>query len=573
MIVFTSIRYKNFLSTGNKFTEVQLNQADSTLVIGGNGSGKSTMLDAMSFALFGKPHRNVKKTQLINSINKKACVVELEFSINKNDFKVVRGLKPAVFEIWKNGTLLNQNSHNKEYQRLLEQNILKLTHKTFHQVVVLGSSSFIPFMQLSTTARREVIEDILDINVFSKMNLLLKERSASIRERTKENDYLVDINQTKLDSHVKYMDDINQLNEEHIAQRRQEIETKQQDLKQAQEEAENMLLELKQFDPDLDDSLRELDKGYGNLTKDKVRIETEMKAVVKEAKFYETNESCPTCAQDIEDSLKSTRMQELKKKATKIQSVLSITQAEMEEVKNALTKAKAENEKLINLQSKLRFKNTSIVVLQAEIGKMLEGINESLSIKSDDLAKAQSDLKDLQAEKNDLSKVKDGLTEERSYNSVMSEMLKDTGIKTKIVKQYIPVINQLVNQYLSIMDFFVHFDLDEQFVEKIRSRHRDDFTYDSFSEGEKQRIDLALLFTWRQVAKMKNSISTNLLVLDETFDASLDQDGIENLTKIINSLEQGTNVFIISHKGDMLEGKFANKLEFYKEKNFSKMRA
>ena len=572
MINFTAVRYKNFLSTGNNWTDIKLNNSKHTLVVGQNGSGKSTMLDAISFALFGKAHRNINKPQLVNSINDKKCEVEVEFTIGSKNYRVFRGLKPGKFEIYVDGTLLNQNSHNKEYQKVLEQNILKLTHKTFHQVVVLGSSSFIPFMQLSAFNRREVIEDLLDIGVFSKMNALLKERNSVLKEKINQAYHDIEINETKTEAQKKYIRDISKLN--HDA--KQEKEELIQRYKDEKEEHFAAIAALNVKVLANNEGLQEENLAATNEVHDlreaNTEIQTKIKALVKETKFYEDHSSCPTCEQDINEELKRGKLEQAKKTAAEFQSRLTEIAAQTEKATERLDECKRRQDLSFGWGTEIHALNDLVTKCDSEI-QIAQWDLDNLSDDKSDLAKANDDYDTLVKEYHDLMETRNKLNDQAAYNSVIAEMLKDTGIKTKIVKQYLPVINKLVNQYLSILDFYVHFDLNESFQETIRSRHRDSFTYDSFSEGEKQRIDLALLFTWRQVAKMKNSISTNLLILDETFDSSLDEAGIENLMKIIHTLGDDTNVFIISHKGDMLEGKFDSKIEFVKEKNFSKIAA
>jgi len=572
MIKFTSVRYKNFLSTGNNWTEINLTSSKHTLVVGQNGSGKSTMLDAISFALFGKAHRNINKPQLVNSINNKKCEVEVEFNIGSKKYRVFRALKPGRFEIYVDGTLLNQNSHNKEYQKVLEQNILKLTHKTFHQVVVLGSSSFTPFMQLSAYNRREVIEDLLDINVFSKMNALLKEQNATLKEKINQAYHDIEINETKTEAQKKYIRDISKLN--HDA--KQEKEELIQRYKDEKEEHFAAISALNAKVIANNEGLQEENLAATNEVHDlreaNTEIQTKIKALVKETKFYENHSSCPTCEQDIDEKLKRGKLEQAKKTAAEFQSRLIEIAAQTERATERLKECQDRQSLSFGWGTEIQSLNDLITKCDSEI-QIVQWDLDHLSNDKSDLAKANDEYDILVKEYHNLMESRNKLNDQAAYNSVIAEMLKDTGIKTKIVKQYLPVINTLVNQYLSILDFYVHFDLNESFQETIRSRFRDAFTYDSFSEGEKQRIDLALLFTWRQVAKMKNSISTNLLILDETFDSSLDEAGIENLMKIIHTLGDDTNVFIISHKGDMLEGKFDSKIEFIKDKNFSKMKA
>ena len=571
MIVFKSLRYKNFLSTGNNWTEINLNKTKSTLIVGQNGAGKSTLLDALSFSLFGKPHRNINKPQLVNSINNKDCVVEVEFTVGSNEFKIVRGIKPNAFEIWTNGSMVDQSSHAKEYQKILEQNILKLNHKSFHQIIVLGSSSFIPFMQLPAQHRRDVIEDLLDINVFSKMNSILKEKNAVLRDRSKEIKYSLDLLDNKISTQKKYIDGITSLNDEFISKRNADIENIRKDISTL--EKENVICD--EFVQENQSNMQaELDKANDKkqvLLQYQAQFQTKIKALVKDAKFYEQNETCPTCTQDIDSVLRDTNLAEAQSKAKELKEAMEQGSKESAIVEETI-------ERFTNLANKIRTELSTISSnghtisrMQTQIQSYQDELNSKQSA-SGDLNKANTELNDMFDNQKNINSDRYELNENMLYNSVMTEMLKDTGIKTKVIKEYLPVINNLVNKYLQVLDFFVHFDLDESFQETIRSRHRDAFSYDSFSEGEKQRIDLALLFTWRQIAKMKNSVATNLLILDETFDSSLDHDGVDNLMKILYTLDDDTNVFVISHKGEILDGKFEEKLEFYKDKNFSKLK-
>ena len=570
MITFKVLRWKNFLSTGNNWSEIDFTKHDTTLVVGHNGAGKSTLLDALSFALFGKAHRSISKAQLVNSINGKGTVVEISFNVNNSEFKVVRGIKPNTFEIWKDGKMINQSSHAKEYQKILEQNILKLNHKSFHQIVVLGSSSFIPFMQLTAQNRRDVIEDLLDINVFSKMNSLLKEKIAALRDESKDVDHKVHLMQTKIDSQKKYIKSIKALNKEQLDAKHQTIA----DYREEMAKVTSANLELSTFlDENREEAAsqrKEVETKIKDLNKFKTKFDTEIKKIVRDVKFFEKNDTCPSCNQAITEDTKNQHIHDGKEKAKEIkesyneaEKALQRRTAELAEVDKTLQKCQ-------QVQSDLHSNNVLIGQYQNSIDRTLEEI-ESIG-KAADLDQADKDLESLTADKNDLIESRLVISEQVNYNTIMSTMLKDTGIKTKIVKQYLPVINNLVNQFLQTLDFFVSFNLDEAFQETIKSRFRDSFSYASFSEGEKQRIDLALLFTWRQIAKMKNSVATNLLILDETFDSSLDHDGVDNLMKIIYTLGNDTNVFVISHKGEMLDGKFANKIEVYKEKNFSKIK-
>ena len=570
MIVFKNLRWKNFLSTGNNWSEVNIQKSTTTLVVGHNGAGKSTMLDALAFALFGKAHRNISKNQLVNSINKKGTLVEVVFTVSGSEFKIIRGIKPNIFEIWKNGVVINQDSHAKEYQKVLEQNILKLNHKSFHQIVVLGSSSFIPFMQLSANHRKDVIEDLLDINVFSKMNGLLKEQMSSMREKIKDVSHKIELGKTQAEAQRKYIKDVKALNKEAKEEKLKLISDYRDEIKTLNEQNGSLSTLVEERLPSLTSSKQETQTKIQELTTFRARFKADIKKLVSDVKFFEENDTCPVCTQSITEETKRSHIVEGKGRAKELSDALSTADSSLERRQAALLDTEAGLVEVQNSQSEIHANNQSISNFQAavdrtqmEIDNIGKGADVGLAIS--DLESMMQDT-DLQVE----SKLK--INEDYQYGQVIAAMLKDTGIKTKIIKQYLPVINKLCNQYLQILDFYVHFNLDESFSETIRSRHRDDFTYDSFSEGEKQRIDLALLFTWRQIAKMKNSVATNLLILDETFDSSLDHEGVDNLMKIIYTLGDETNVFVISHKGEILEGRFANKIEFIKDKNFSKLK-
>jgi len=571
MIKFKKLRWKNFLSTGNSFTEVDFTTYKTTLVVGHNGAGKSTMLDALAFALFGKAHRNISKPQLVNSINNKSCLVEVEFSVLGSSLKVVRGIKPNIFEIWKDGIMINQSSHSKEYQKILEQNILKLNHKSFHQIVVLGSSSFIPFMQLPAQHRRDVIEDLLDINVFSKMNQLLKEKNSLLKDKANQIEYNYELTKEKIDLQKKYIREVEDLSNDQIEEKENEIVLSEDSISSLQLENAETSDKIESLAEGLEESLKTNHNKKQTLLHYNAEFNQKIKQLVKDSKFYEENDTCPTCSQDINADLRSEKLSAAKAKASEIQKALDDVYEQSSSVESNIDRLNDTSNDIRTKTSLISSNNREIVRLQGQIKTLTVAISK-IRGNDGDVAKSQSDLDKLKAELDDLFEFRLENNESMAYNTVILEMLKDTGIKTKIIKQYLPVINNLVNQYLQVLDFFVSFNLDEAFSETIRSRHRDNFSYDSFSEGEKQRIDLALLFTWRHIAKMKNSVSTNLLVLDETFDSSLDYEGVDNLMKIIDTLGDDTNVFVISHKGDILDGKFQNKLEFHKEKNFSKLK-
>jgi len=571
MIKFEKLRWKNFLSTGNYFNEIDFLDRSTNLIVGENGAGKSTMLDALSFALFGKAHRKINKNQLINTINNKDCRCEVEFTVNSVQYKVVRGIKPTKFEIWKDGTMINQSSHAREYQEILEKNVLQMSHKSFHQIVVLGSSSFIPFMQLNSTSRRDVIEDLLDINIFSKMNVILKEKTSLLKGELEGNNHLIEVVKTKINAQKKYIRDLTAINTQQRKDKEAEIDGLNADIATFNEVTAELSETVNSSLPKVQEELSKIRTNKQKLEKYQTQFSTQVKAVVKEAKFFDENEHCPTCDQEIAEDLRTTkkaaagdRAKDLKKLMTEAEEQLKQYQSDMESHETQLSEL-MEKQNLINNNMQMVSRLTQQVQkIQADL--------QSMADSDGDMGQANADLNELDEELHQLTDTKFLLNEKASYNRVASELLRDTGIKTKIIRQYIPVINELTNQYLQILDFFVHFELDESFNETIRSRYRDTFSYDSFSEGEKQRIDLSLLFTWRQIAKMKNSVSTNLLILDETFDSSLDGEGVDNLMKIIDTLKDDTNVFVISHKTELEDAHFERKLSFIKDKNFSRMR-
>ena len=466
--------------------------------------------------------------------------------------------------------MINQASMARDYQKFLEQNILKLNHKSFHQIVVLGSSSFIPFMQLPAYIRREVIEDLLDIQVFSKMNQILKERNGKLREEINDTNYRLELLKEKVSLQRKYIRDITEINDGQIKEKRKEINNLQSEIQSLQEECKEATDYIGKVQDELDANLKKQHDKRQALLRYQAQFQQQIRSVVKDAKFYEDNDSCPTCSQDISEGVRSGKLEAAQAKAAELNKAMDDVSTESTSVEQDIERLNAIAEEVRQRSSLVSSNNSSIARMQGQI-RNIENDISSLNGKGGDLGKANSELAQVVEERDNVSEQKLHLIDERTYNDAAAEMLKDTGIKTKIIKEYLPVMNKLVNNYLQVLDFFVSFHLDENFNEVIKSRHRDSFNYASFSEGEKQRIDLALLFTWRQIARMKNSTSTNLLVLDETFDSSLDHDGVDNLMKILGTLEDDSNVFVISHKGDLLDGKFRSKIEFAKEHNFSKM--
>ena len=567
MIHFEKVRWKNFLSTGNQFTEIELDRNETTLIIGENGAGKSTVLDALCFALFGKPFRTISKSQLVNTVNAMETVVEIEFSIASRKYKIVRGIKPNVFEIWQNNKMLNQEANSRDYQKILEQQILKLNYRSFTQVVILGSSTFVPFMQLKARFRREVVEDLLDIKIFSMMNALIKQRLKDLVGELQEIEYKYKLSSEKIVMQEAYIEDIKKNKDVIVKEKENDYEFNAKSL----DEKRNKKTELEETNKKLYQSIEDqinIESKDMKLKDLRSTLTEKQKEKDRMIAFFEKHNDCPVCTQDIPKDFKSqmittkeTERKEIADGLSKMEEELIKTETRLDEIKNITNDIQSNSIEIASLNTSIQELEKWNIRLDSEIKEL-----EKSAINNTDEEK----LKTLKDEYDLVEKQRKDLKEEKVYKEASKAMLQDTGIKTKIIKQYLPIMNQLINKYLASMEFYVNFSLDESFEETIKSRFRDNFNYESFSEGEKMRIDLALLFTWRAIAKMKNSTNTNLLILDEIFDSSLDSAGTDEFLKILNTLE-GENVFVISHKQDVLVDKFKHTLKFEKNKNFSKM--
>ena len=566
MIIFKTIKWKNFLSTGTQFTEVDLTNTKSTIIVGSNGAGKSTILDALTFSLFGKPFRKINKPQLVNSINQTDCVVELDFDIGRNKYKVIRGIKPAKFEVYQNGAMLDQNASAVDQQKYFEQTLLKMNYKSFTQIVVLGSSTFVPFMRLPLASRREIIEDILDIQIFSTMNVNLKEKVKIINDELKDHEYKLSLVKEKIDMQKQFMLDIEKKNKE-------DIEVKENRKQELLIEALNHETEILNNDTEIDtkttavSDTTKIKATISKVTSLKEKLSTKRNTHSKEKKFFEENDACPTCGQSIEEhfkqekiSLLSDKLAEVEKGVSDLGQQLSNLQAQENTFVLLIDEINELNQQNRQLNNEIKSLHRRIEELDHDIGKLRDSnVNqrEQFSI-----------LKSLDEDSKQTQKVISETKEEKDCLLTATQLLKDSGIKTRIIKKYLPTMNKLINGYLEKMEFASSFTLNENFEEVIKSRYRDEFSYESFSEGEKARIDIALLLTWRSVAKLKNSVDTNLLILDEIFDGSLDQSGNSDLGWILKTFDDKTNVFVISHR-DNIADKFDRCLRFEKHKNYS----
>jgi DNA repair exonuclease SbcCD ATPase subunit len=566
MILFKTIKYKNLLSTGNQYTEIDFTKNRTNLIVGTNGAGKSTVLDALCFSLFGKPFRRINKPQLINSVNEKDCKVEVEFSIGKSDWKVVRGIKPAIFEIWKNDAILDQSSAALDQQKWLEQNVLKMNYKSFTQIVILGSSNFVPFMQLSAAHRREVIEDLLDIKIFSSMNTLIKEKIRQSKEEIKILDLKKESFLDKVKMQENFIEELENRGKENIQKKLHSISTLDKEVEVFMRESgileENIFEKQKEVEGyvDASDKLRK----FGTL---KGKISQKVSTLTKEHKFFTENTVCPTCTQEIDDTFRINRINDAQNKAKELQSGYTELEEAIKEEEGRERQFNTITKEILKLTNDISQNNIKISGYQRQIRDLeseVQTITKQLENRNTEHEKLESFKDNLKITYDSLASKKDTI----NYYDFSYSLLKDGGVKSKIIKKYLPLINQQVNRYLQMMDFYINFTLDEEFNETVQSPIHEDFSYSSFSEGEKQRIDLALLFTWREVARLKNSVNCNLMILDEIFDSSLDSTGTEEFLKIIRYVIKDANVFVISHKTG-LEDKFETVHRFEKVKGFS----
>ena len=569
MITFETIRWKNFLSTGDQWTEIDFCESPSTLIVGSNGAGKSTMLDALCFALFNKPFRKINRGQLVNSINEKGLKVEVCFSIGKDEYRVFRGAKPNLFEVYKNNKMVDQDAAAKDTQKYLEQSVLKLNYKSFTQVVILGSSTFVPFMQLGASVRREVIEDLLDIQIFSNMNSLLKDRVRSAQNQSNDCGHMLRLTKEKVESQQKLLDSLKEVNHNRQEEKRKRYNKNSKSIEEVKSNHIKLQDEILVLQEEVGDV--ELQRKFvRKLRQGQADKKSELKLIANNLKFFKSHDQCPTCTQSISTTFKNNQVDSLTDSGKTLATEIEAFTQDITEAVSVITKIEETSAKLYEVRSDATAQEREVVRLEKEnleISKQILELQQSTPNIDQEKETLQGYLAEYKTTENDCAEVSQRLDEFQ----VVSSLLKDSGIKSQIIKKYVPIFNQLINKYLSSMEFFVNFTLDEEFNEVIKSRFRDEFSYASFSEGEKQKIDLALLFTWREVARMKNSVATNLLILDEVFDSSLDSSGTGELLQILKSLGDGTNVFVISHKGDILVDKFLRTLKFEKVNDFSKM--
>ena len=570
MILFKTIRWKNFLSTGNNFTEVDFQKSNTNLIMGSNGSGKSTILDALTFVLYNKPFRKINKPQLVNSVNEKDCLVEIEFSIGSREYKVIRGIKPNIFEIWIDGNVQNQDAAQSDQQKKLEEGILKLNYKSFTQTVILGSATFVPFMQLTSANRRDIVEDLLDIKIFSTMNGILKDRVRSCNEVIREASIRKDMIEDKIEMQESFIRDIEKSGKERIDRKEKQVENLHKEVDVIMDENDGKTLKIMdELQPKLE-NLNNTKKTLKKLNTIKVKLEQKIQNIVEEHKFFEDNTVCPTCTQPLEEQFRLDKIVDIQEKSKELNEGYK-------ELEAAINVEQEKDIEFTNCSSEINRLNNDIStnnVRISGINKQIKNLRKEIQDVADQVSNRNTERETLKNLKEDLDKTekeRSSQREEVSYLDFAHSLMKDGGVKSKIIKKYLPLMNQQINKYLQMMDFYINFSLDEEFKESIRSPIHEDFSYDSFSEGEKMRIDLSLLFTWRDIAKMRNSASTNLLILDEIFDSSLDGAGTDFFTTIIKFVIQDAHVFVISHKTDELMDKFDRIIKFDKVKGFSKV--
>lgn len=570
MIEFTTLKYKNFLSTGNKFTTISLAGNTTNLIVGKNGSGKSTILDAITYVLFNKPFRKINKPQLVNTTNNSDCMVEIEFNINKKEYRIRRGIKPNVFEIYENGKMLSQDAAIKDYQQYLEENILRMTYKAFCQIVVIGNATYQPFMKLNPAERRAIVENFLDIDVFTKMNVLLKSKISETKEDINGASYQADLSKEKLrlaknllTSSTENLDERMQENQTALLSKKNQIEERNRDIQTLTQEISDIIVQ--------EDNIHKLNKKIREMDGLHTTLSTKRKTLDKEIQFFSTNDSCPTCTQTIDESFKTNTVQQKSRKIEEYNNALSDLGNHIERQREELDSYMKSMEEIQQRNTQVQKIEMDISYLQKEIQRLEEDTRKLLKEKQTNIQKNKEEYNALVAEHAKLIEERDALLEKQHQHSIAALLLKDDGIKTKIIRYYLPAMNKLINKYLHSLEFYINWNLDENFNEVIKQANKESFTYASFSEGEKLRIDLAILFAWREIAKAKNSTNCNLLILDEIFDSSLDGGGIEDFIGILNTVAEDTNVFIISHRGDQVADKFQNTLKFAKLNGFSKI--
>ena len=569
MLTFKKVRWKNLLSTGNVFTEIDLVSSKTNLIVGANGHGKSTILDAMTFVLFGKAFRNINKPTLVNSVNGKECLVEIEFNTNGKEYKIIRGIKPNVFEIWVDGTMINQDSASRDYQDYLEKFILKMNYKAFTQIVILGSASFVPFMQLNPADRRAIIEGLLDIQIFSTMNVLMKQRALENKQGLERNRIEIGSKEDRKSFIEKTLANLRKNSDDRLDELNGQLADYKQQKKDLIASVEVIAAEKKTLVEEVSD-VTTLRQTYELAIKQIALWDSEVSRNKKECEFLKTSDDCPTCKQHIDENFKSVRIEHLWDNTNSALVSAHKKQDEIHDIITQLNEKEKKSKRIQEINAEISAKKQTMMHLVSMINDIEDNI-EKINTADKLVQDAQDELDTVEKELHQLRYVQTECLEDRQYIETALALLKDGGIKTKIIKQYIPIINKMVNKYLAQMGFFVNFNIDENFNEVIKSRYRDEFSYANFSEGEKTRIDLALLFTWRSIAKMKNSVNTNLLILDEILDGSLDANGTDEFLKIIKTLTDDTNTFIISHKQDQLLDKFDKTYRFEKVKNFSRL--